>query len=165
MVNNEAGKGAQGGGGNPYQYSGKEPPVTLSQFWGKYHGQSYSNIVTEAGWTDGMPAGPKMRYVTNPNDGKVMDMRHVMVVGFGGTMVMGGNPIKGNIMGLGVEVAQWIGPLIPFVDLSHTRGSAFNRQDFYSNNLGAMFGTHYLFTGQSHQDWTSSFYLFLNKKK
>jgi len=112
-----------------------------------------------------MPAGPKMRYMINPNDGKVMDMRHVMVVGFGGTMLMAGNPIKGNLLGLGVEAAQWMGPHIPYFDLSHTRGSAFNRQDFYSNNMGAMFGTYYLFTGQFTQDWTSSFYLFLNKTK
>ena len=100
-----------------------------------------------------------MRMVRNPIDGRIMDMRHVMVVGFGSTMLMRGNPAKGNLAGLGIEVVQWLGPYMG----KDSRGSAFDKQDFYSNSIGAFFGTYYLYSGKFTQDWTTSFYLWLNQ--
>jgi hypothetical protein len=81
-----------------------------------------------------------------------MDMRHVMVVGYGG----------GNIIGAAVEVGQWLGP---YYGKPGARGSAFDKQDFYSNNIGASFFTNSLFTGTLGKDWSSSFYSWINKKK
>jgi len=131
----------------------------LKEFWNENKGKSYSDIIVQAGWKDGLPNGPSMRMVRNPKDGKIMDMRHVMVVGFGSTILNCGNPIQGNIFGLGVELIQWIGPILG----KDTRGSAFDKQDFYSNNLGALFGMNYLYSGKYTQDWSTSFYLWLNK--
>jgi hypothetical protein len=89
-----------------------------------------------------------------------MDMRHVMVVGFYGTKIMGYNPSKGILLGLGIEVLQYLGPYIPFKDLTHSRASAFNAQDFYSNQIGAAFSLYY--KSMNEKNWVLSFDKFLN---
>jgi hypothetical protein len=91
-----------------------------------------------------------MRYVRNPIDNRVMDMRHVMVVGFGG----------GNMIGFGVEVVQWLGP---YFGKPSSRESSFNKQDYYSNNIGAGFFTYYMVTGKFAYDWTTNFYNWLKQ--
>jgi RHS repeat-associated protein len=144
---------------DPLKYS-KGKPYTWQAFMDKYKEYSYYKIITEDGWKDGMPAGPRMRYVENPNDGNVMDMRHVMVVGYYGTKIMGYNPSKGILLGLGVEILQYLGPNIPVIDLSHTIGSAFNAQDFYSNQIGAAFALYY--KSMNEKNWVLSFDKFLN---
>lgn len=63
-----------------------------------------------------------MRDPANPNN--IIDMRHFTVIG-----------PKGNVYGLGVEVMQG---LMSLKDPSFS-DSAFNFQDFYSNNLGTTF--------------------------
>jgi len=62
--------------------------------------------------------GPYMRYVINPRDGKVIDMRHMLVVG---KMP----PAVGNF----VEFYQWV----------MGESSGMDRQDFYSNTVGYQF--------------------------
>jgi RHS repeat-associated protein len=144
---------AQGNGGqDPYGNSHGLPVYTAEQFLGANHGKSYFDIITQQPKKDGLPGGPTMRMVINPQDGRIMDMRHVMVVGYGG----------GNIIGAAVEVGQWLGP---YYGKPGARGSAFDKQDFYSNNIGASFFTNSLFTGTLGKDWSSSFYSWINKKK
>jgi RHS repeat-associated protein len=65
--------------------------------------------------------GPEQRYVFDPaNTDRVIDMRHFIIIGKGG-----------ELFGAGVEVLQSL--------RESTRGSAFNLQDFYSNELGKQF--------------------------
>ena len=73
----------------------------------------------------GLPLGPEDRYVINPFDGHVMDMRHVIVVGYG----------MGEPAGYGAEVIQKGAGALG----KDPTGSAFNPQDRYSNNIGARF--------------------------
>lgn len=47
-------------------------------------GKPYFDVINQTPKRDGFPGGPNMRMVINPNDGRLMDMRHVMVVGYGG---------------------------------------------------------------------------------
>lgn len=49
-------------------------------------------------------------------------MRHVLVVGYE----------YGTVIGRAIEAAQWFGPWFG----QNTRGSSFNSQDYYSNNIG-----------------------------
>src|SRR5699024_5076733 len=55
---------------------------TLDEWIVRYKDKSWTEIAFENGSIDGLPAGPKpnWRYVINPVDGNVMDMRHVVVV-------------------------------------------------------------------------------------
>ena len=62
--------------------------------------------------------GPSMRYVTNPHDGKVLDMRHMLIIG-------NLPPAVGNL----VEVGQWM----------RGKASGMNPQDFNSNGVGYQF--------------------------
>ena len=91
--------------------------------WNKiYSNKSLTEIITEMPWRkDGMPGGPKFRYVINPIDGNVMDMRHVTIVGYG----------FGEVVGKLVEHAQWA--------VGDPTNSAYDPQDYYSNRLGNYF--------------------------
>lgn len=65
--------------------------------------------------------GPLKRYVEDPaNPDRIIDMRHFLSIGD-----------MGEIFGLGVEVFQSTN--------DRGRPSAFDLQDFYSNNLGKKF--------------------------
>lgn len=145
---------------DPYQNSHGHDVFSAEEFWLENRGKSYSEIINQEAPRDGLPGGPSMRMVVNPNNGRIMDMRHVMVIGFGGTTLYRGNPIMGNILGIGAEIFQWFGPIIG----KDTRGSAFDMQDLFSNNLGAFFGTYYWYTGKFTKDWSTSFYNWINKK-
>jgi RHS repeat-associated protein len=92
--------------------------IDLKEWVENYRNFSYIDIVTEGGWKDGQPVGPKKRYVINPHDGNVMDMRHVTVVGYG----------YGHPFGHIIEYIQYLRP--------STRASAFDLQDYYSNDIG-----------------------------
>ena len=59
------------------------------------------------------------RYVINPHDGYVIDMRHMLYVGYQ----------HGEIMGAIIEIGQWVA----------FRPSGRNKQDYYSNWLGFQF--------------------------
>jgi RHS repeat-associated protein len=138
----EVGKQTQGGG--PLKENlGKAIP--LDEWAERYEGQSYFKIITEAGWKDGMPLGPKARYVINPKDNNVMDMRHVMVVGFG----------LGNPFGDIIEFGQ---SLIP-----SKRPSAYNPQDYYSNDIGNSFAWFYFQYVGVTADWTTTFQSWMSK--
>ncbi|HEX8577642.1 MAG TPA: hypothetical protein VF677_15250 [Flavobacterium sp.] len=95
---------------------------SLQEWEAKYADMSWSEIATEAGWKDGQPLGPKRewRYIKAP-DGKVMDMRHVVVVGYG----------YGENAGSMIEHIQNL--------RESTRGSAYDPQDYYSNKIGAYY--------------------------
>lgn len=118
-----------GGRGNPSQ----DNPISLEEWVEKYGNWSQADIALEAGKDIfGLPNGPlkEWRYVINPYDGKVMDMRHVVVVGYG----------VGEVAGLGVEILQkYLGGLL---NNQSAIKSAFDAQDRYSNNIGAAFHTY-----------------------
>ncbi len=112
---------------DPLQQHRKEA-ITLEKWVKKYGNWPQEKIALENGVDDfGLPKGPVdgYRYVINPYDNKVMDMRHVVVVGYG----------MGQVNGLGAEIVQkiagWFGK-----DPTH---SAFNPQDKYSNSIGSYF--------------------------
>ncbi len=152
---------------DPYQDDHGLDVWTLDEFLNENRGKSFFEIINQRGKRDGMPGGPYKRMVRNPNDNKIMDMRHVMVVGFGATAlstVATRNPLSGyiygNILGLGIEVFQWFGPWIG----KDSRDSAFDRQDFYSNNIGAKFFTYYVVDSiLTDRDWAESFVNWLKK--
>jgi len=98
-----------------------EKVYTLEEWYSAYEDNTYGEITTEAGYKQGLPAGPKMRYVRNPIDGNVMDMRHVSVVGYG----------MGNTAGDMVEHIQY--------GTGDPSNSAYDIQDYYSNKTGAYF--------------------------
>lgn len=56
-----------------------------------------------------------MRYVINPHDGRVLDMRHMLVIGKYPSSA-------GNLL----EIGQW----------AAGQASGMDRQDFYSNRVG-----------------------------
>jgi hypothetical protein len=111
----------------PKKYKGSlksshgEKVYTLEEWYSAYEDNTYGEITTEAGYKQGLPAGPKMRYVRNPIDGNVMDMRHVSVVGYG----------MGNTAGDMVEHIQYA--------TGDRSNSAYDIQDYYSNKTGAYF--------------------------
>lgn len=145
---------------DPYQDDHGLEVFTLEQFLEENRGKSYFEIINQRPKRDGMPGGPKMRMVRNPNDDKIMDMRHVMVVGYGAAALTGSNYITGNIIGLGIEIVQWFGPWFG----KDSRGSAFDKQDFYSNNIGANFCSYYLpYRYLFSDDWTTSFVNWMKK--
>lgn len=98
-----------------------EKVYTLEQWYAEYHNKTYEEITTDSGYKQGLPAGPKMRYVRNPIDNNIMDMRHVSVVGYG----------MGNSMGDMVEHIQYA--------TGDSSNSAYDIQDYYSNATGAYF--------------------------
>ncbi len=52
----------------------------------------------------------------------------------------------------------------PYYGNKGARQSAFDKQDFYSNNVGQQFVSHYLLTLGFTKDWSSSFYSWIDKK-
>jgi RHS repeat-associated protein len=111
----------------PKKYKGSlksshgEKVYTLEEWYNAYEDNTYREITTEAGYKQGLPGGPKMRYVRNPIDGNIMDMRHVSVVGYG----------MGNTGGDMVEHIQYA--------TGDPSNSAYDIQDYYSNKTGAYF--------------------------
>lgn len=107
---------------DPLKKHAEQAKHTLEEWVAKYKDMSWKEIATEAGWKDGQPLGPnkEWRYIKAP-DGNVMDMRHVLIVGYG----------YGESAGRGIEHLQNL--------RSSTRGSAFDPQDYYSNKIGAYY--------------------------
>ncbi|QED38948.1 hypothetical protein FK178_15020 [Antarcticibacterium arcticum] len=99
----------------------KDRAISLEKWQDIYRDKSWQEIATEGGWKQGQPLGPTHRYVINPIDGNVMDMRHVVIVGYG----------YGENVGSIIEHVQNIHP--------STRASAYDPQDYYSNKVGANF--------------------------
>jgi RHS repeat-associated protein len=122
----------------------KDRSGTVDDFVDKYTGKSEKDIATEAGIEDkGIwgkhPLGPKLRYLEDPlAPGKYIDMRHFMVIGK-----------EGPGYGLANEIKQWFG----------REASAFNKQDFFSNELGErFFYTYYSpHSGQSYAEQVRSY--------
>jgi hypothetical protein len=98
-----------------------EKVYSLEEWYQTYNEKSYLEITTEKGYIQGLPAGPIKRYVKNPIDGNVMDMRHVSVVGYG----------MGEMLGDGVEHVQYA--------TGDGSNSAYDIQDYYSNKIGAYY--------------------------
>lgn len=112
-------------------HKNSDTAISLEKWVEKYGNWSQEAIALERGKDKyGLPLGPdeKWRYVINPYDGNVMDMRHVVVVGYG----------MGEVKGLGAEIIQKIAG---FFGHDQTN-SAFSPQDRYSNNIGAAFHTY-----------------------
>jgi RHS repeat-associated protein len=99
---------------------------TLDEFIASIRGMTYEQVV-EQGRSRSMTrlnsqqGGPLKRYVRNPHDGNVIDMRHMLVVGYQ----------NGSILGGLLEVIQYFD--------EEARPSSFNLQDLYSNELGSAF--------------------------
>src|SRR5690606_11479135 len=127
------GGGNGNGGGDPKKSSKslqqhRKEAVSLNEWIKAYRYFSQRDIALERGKDKyGLPLGPseKYRYVINPYDNNVMDMRHVVVVGYG----------MGDVNGLGAEFVQYLAGLFG----KDPTNSAFNEQDKYSNNIGDSF--------------------------
>ena len=121
---NKGNGGGNGNGGGLQQ--NRKNAVTLTEWINAYKYFSQKDIALERGKDKyGLPLGPSIRFVINPYDNNVMDMRHVVVVGYG----------MGEVNGLGAEIIQYIAGLFG----KDPTNSAFNEQDKYSNNIGDSF--------------------------
>jgi RHS repeat-associated protein len=117
----------QGQGVDPYQNGHGETIYTMDQFINANKGLTRSEIINQRQdrsktFLGSQPGGPNMRYVVNPHDGRVLDMRHMLVVGKQPVAV-------GNLL----EVFQW----------GTGQASGMDRQDFYSNGVGYQFYMQY----------------------
>ena len=103
----------------------RDRAVTLDEWTRQYSSSSLDDIQNEAGGTflGSRDGGPKIRYVINPVDNNVMDMRHVMVVGY-----------KFGYKG---------GNLVEKIQAIFKQPSAYDSQDYYSNFIGASFRHYY----------------------
>jgi hypothetical protein len=110
---------------DPMKSSNGERVYSLDEFAEYNKGLTYKEIINQRPKRTGGAGGPDMRYVLNPADGNIMDMRHVLVVGYG----------YGTTIGKAVEAAQWL--------TKETRPSSFNLQDYYSNRIGDNFRSWY----------------------
>lgn len=115
-------------GGNTDLKANSIDAIPLSEWVELYKNKSFHDIINEEPKNMGMPGGPTERYVTNPYDGNIMDMRHVMIVGF----------MYGQTVGASIERIQSFS--------AKTRESSFNAQDYYSNYLGAEYHSYRLGT-------------------
>lgn len=123
MAIDDVGNAATNGGDDPYQNSHGEPVYTMAEFLEANKGLTRKEIINQrkdqsTTGLNSQPGGPFMRYVINPHDGRVLDMRHMLVVGNYPSIV-------GNL----VEVGQWVNGQV----------SGMDRQDFYSNRVGYEF--------------------------
>jgi hypothetical protein len=119
--------GPAGQGGDPYQNGHGETIYTMDQFINANKSLTRSEIINQRQdrsktFLGSQPGGPNMRYVVNPHDGRVLDMRHMLVVGKQPVAV-------GNLL----EVFQW----------GTGQASGMDRQDFYSNGVGYQFYMQY----------------------
>lgn len=123
MVNQVRGD-ASFGGNDPYQYYGSQDRAyTIDEFIKANKGLTRNEIINQLDnrsktFMNSQQGGPSMRYVINPHDGKVLDMRHMLIIGKN-------PPVVGNL----VEIGQWI----------TGQASGMNPQDFYSNSVGYQF--------------------------
>lgn len=109
-----------------YTTPGGEPARTVAEWAAHYHGKTWMQIAGEmprATYLFGLvqPEGgpvPEWRYV-KLNNGRILDMRHVLVVGMK----------YGRLMGVLVELGQYI----------FDPTSANHKQDYYSNAVGEKF--------------------------
>lgn len=121
-------KGSANQGGDPYEYIGSQKRAySMSEFINANKGLTRTEIINQLdnrskSFLNSQQGGPAMRYVRNPHDGKVLDMRHMLIVGKLPTIV-------GNLL----EVGQWL----------DGQPSGMNPQDFYSNNVGYQFYMQY----------------------
>lgn len=118
--------------------------VTLDQFEDYYEGIDYNDIVSDmpdksiTGFGS-QPGGPltSYRYVYDPlNPNLVIDMRHMLVIGK-----------YGRAVGESVEVLQWLA----------NQESAFDSQDFFSNELGYLFFKKFGGAIQSTPEYTTDY--------
>ncbi|MDD2412121.1 MAG: hypothetical protein RBS19_02990 [Bacteroidales bacterium] len=124
-VEGEVGRGnaSNNGGSDPYMNSHGEPVYTMNEFINTNQGLTRNEIINQRQdrsktFLGSQTGGPNMRYVKNPHDGKVLDMRHMLIVG-------NRPPIVGNLL----EGFQWI----------TGQASGMDPQDFYSNGVGYQF--------------------------
>ncbi|UZD22082.1 hypothetical protein PBT90_01240 [Algoriphagus halophytocola] len=118
--------------------------VTFEQFEDYYNGVDYEDIVTDnpdlsiSGFGS-QPGGPltSYRYVIDPlNPNLIIDMRHMLVIGR-----------YGRAVGESVEILQWLS----------SEESAFDSQDFFSNELGYSFFKQFGGAIHSTPEYTTDF--------
>jgi RHS repeat-associated protein len=108
---------------DPYMKSHGEQVYTMDQFIQENKGLTRNEIINQRQdrsktFLGSQAGGPNMRYVINPHDGRVIDMRHMLIVG--------NSPVAvGNLL----EVFQW----------TMKQASGMDPQDFYSNGVGYQF--------------------------
>lgn len=107
---------------NLQNYPNSSRAISYHTFYNRTKHLSYDQIITQRPNQFIFPGGPNLdiRYVIDPKNEKIIDMRHFLVVGY-----------WGNIPGAIGEFGQLF--------FKNSRGSALNRQDFYSNYLGSKF--------------------------
>ncbi|MFA7616414.1 MAG: hypothetical protein WCY16_07535 [Weeksellaceae bacterium] len=115
-------------GGNADLKANIGDAMPLDKWVALYKDKSFHDIINEKPKNMGMPGGPKERYVINPYDGIVMDMRHVMIVGF----------MYGQFVGATVERMQSF--------LPRTRDSAFNAVVFHNGTFARIQNINNLFS-------------------
>jgi RHS repeat-associated protein len=145
----------QGGATDPLKDAHGHPVYTLEQFLEANKGKSFNEIINQRKVRNGMAGGPEMRMVQNPRDGNIMDMRHVMVVGYQ----------YGRVGGYLFEITQWVRGI----------AQAFNGQDLYSNAIGDDFNFYSFskvqddlgrpLTNWKATDWSKDFYDWMNRPK
>jgi len=135
-------RGRSGGGPDDPLEKHRDKAISLKEWVNEYKNKTYWEIITERGWIQGQPAGPSKRYVINPIDGKVMDMRHVTVVRYG----------YGRTSGKLIEHIQYA---------LRQYGSAYDLQDYYSNNIGHTFHLTRSFHMLSSDSWAADFKRFI----
>jgi hypothetical protein len=115
------------GGRNPLMEHA-EDAVTWEEFKMLNAGCTYDEIVNQLpSQGPGQPGGPRERYVRDPlNKNAVIDMRHMLVIGFVGRS-------GGDVYEALQSVMFWS---------PGRMASAFNEQDYYSNQLGYAFFDH-----------------------
>ena len=136
---------------DPYQNSDGKPIYTMREFIEANRGLTRNEIINQEKdrsktFLKSQKGGPTMRYVRNPHDGLVIDMRHMLIVGKHTTMV-------GNL----VEFLQWI----------VRDDSGMNPQDFYSNGVGNQFYMQfdYKLDSSDPQTFTDQLYRFFFNPK
>lgn len=162
------------GGGDKLKTSRNDEKIhTLKEFRDAYEGKSWQEVAYETGVSQGMGAGPEMRYVLNPNDNNIMDMRHVSMLGYQlgvevGKFIEAGQGIAGQL-GTLIEARSVVNPVMGLLESSGVgatlRGvgiSGWDPQDYYSNQIGADFRNANPL-GTSDPNWAVSFYNFMTK--
>jgi len=123
---------------DPLKRHANEVKHTLKEWEAKHQDMSYDEIKNEVN----SHKGQEWRYIKAP-DGNIMDMRHVIVVGYG----------LGDFGGDLVEVGQL---------LTGNWDSAFDIQDFYSNKIGDVFHQLRDLGSWSSKSWSYDFKRFID---
>jgi len=112
---------------SPDYIGAQKRAYTMEEFLAKYKGKSRKQILNDLDdcsktFLKSQRGGPGYRYVINPRDGRIIDMRHMLIVG---------------------SKPPLVGTMIEFGQIFTDKDSALSRQDFYSNSVGYHFYEQY----------------------